>query len=68
MTTIDLHRRLAIREHVALPLWVMDTAGPRMLWANRRGVELWSAATLEELLARDFSQVSPAMRTRLRAP
>lgn len=60
-----LHQRLAILEDIALPIWVMDIVQPRMIWANKRGLELWGAATLDELIARDFSQLSASMRTRL---
>ncbi len=58
---------LALLEAIALPIWVMDTTQPRMLWANERGLELWNAPTLDELLRRDFTPASPSMRTRLQA-
>jgi rsbT co-antagonist protein RsbR len=64
---MDLHERLAILEPIALPIWVMDPTGLRMLWANKRGLDLWRAPTLDEFLARDLSQMSPSVRTRLRA-
>lgn len=65
-SSMDLRQRLGILEQIALPIWVMDLTELRMLWANKRGLELWSATSLDELLERDFSQVSPTMRTRLR--
>ncbi|HEU4412111.1 MAG TPA: STAS domain-containing protein [Polyangiaceae bacterium] len=60
-----LQQRLAVLEEIALPIWVMDTVQLRMLWANQRGLELWGSPSLDEFLARDFSTVSPSMRTRL---
>lgn len=37
------------------PVWVFDTEHRGMWWANQAAVALWSAADLEELLARDFA-------------
>ena len=42
------------------PMWVFDLQRLRMSWANPAGVTLWNAASLEELLARDFSSLSEA--------
>lgn len=47
------------------PIWVFDDARKRKVYANRAALDLWGAATLDELLARDFSDQSPAVRTRM---
>lgn len=48
------------------PVWVFDIDFLRKWWANPPAVRLWQADSLEELLARDFSQdISDASRTRL---
>ncbi len=46
------------------PIWLFDPASLRGLYANRAALALWGAASLEELLARDFSALSPAVRAR----
>ena len=38
------------------PIWVFDIVRRAMWYANDAAVELWSAKSLEELLARDFRQ------------
>ncbi|WP_454714647.1 ATP-binding protein [Caulobacter segnis] len=47
------------------PIWVFDDVRKRKVYANRAAVDLWGAATLDELLARDFSDQSTAVRTRM---
>jgi signal transduction histidine kinase len=47
------------------PVWVFDDIRKRKLYANRAAIELWGAASLDELLARDFSDQSPAIRMRM---
>jgi len=37
------------------PIWVYDIVGQRLVWANGSGLELWEAADLDELRAREFS-------------
>jgi diguanylate cyclase (GGDEF)-like protein/PAS domain S-box-containing protein len=46
------------------PIRVFDPVARRKLWANPAGVALWKAGTLEELLARDFSDQSDVARAR----
>ncbi|HZK99183.1 MAG TPA: response regulator [Caulobacteraceae bacterium] len=48
------------------PIWLFDPVSCRGLYANAAALELWGADSREELLARDFSQLSPAVRTRTR--
>ena len=47
------------------PIWVFDVDRHVMWWANRRALRFWRVATLDELLARDFSSDSPTVRQRL---
>jgi signal transduction histidine kinase/CheY-like chemotaxis protein len=47
------------------PIWIFDDVRKRKVYANRAAVALWGAASLEELLARDFSDQSPAVRVRM---
>jgi rsbT co-antagonist protein RsbR len=61
---MDLSKRFALLDAIAIPIWFFDTYTSQMVWANPHGLEIWSASTIEELLARDFSQISPAIRAR----
>ncbi len=47
------------------PVWVFDLDRMQMWWANHAALQLWQADSLEELLARDWSDASAATRTRL---
>ncbi len=47
------------------PVWVFDPQTCFGLYANPSAMELWGAETLDELLSRDFSKLSPAVRTRV---
>ncbi|MBA4808140.1 response regulator [Brevundimonas sp.] len=46
------------------PIWLFDPVNLRGVYANASALELWGADTLEALLARDFSQLSPAVLAR----
>lgn len=46
------------------PIWMFDPHNLRGVYANAAALELWGAKTLEELLARDFSNLSPAAKAR----
>jgi signal transduction histidine kinase/CheY-like chemotaxis protein len=46
------------------PVWIFDPVTCRGVYANPSALSLWGAADLEELLARDFSKLSPAVRAR----
>lgn len=46
------------------PMWVFDLTRRRMAWANPAAVAFWNAASLEEFLAREFSNLSEATITR----
>jgi|JI10StandDraft_1071094.scaffolds.fasta_scaffold26791_7 signal transduction histidine kinase len=50
-----------------VPAWVFDVERGVIAWANPAALAYWQADSLEELLARNFSDTSPASRTRLAA-
>jgi signal transduction histidine kinase len=52
-------------EWLNVPIWVYDTDAIRIIWANTAALSFWQATSLEELLQRDFSDVSEAAQTRL---
>lgn len=49
------------------PVWIYDIERLQMRWANRASLYLWNAASREELICRNFSDVSEATRIRLQA-
>ncbi|MFB2937329.1 PAS domain S-box protein [Aerosakkonemataceae cyanobacterium BLCC-F154] len=59
--------QLAGYERLQTPIWIFDIQNLTMRWANHAALLLWNAANLEELLSRDFSQVSAATYTRLQS-
>lgn len=59
-----LVERLAGLHRLSTPIWVFDPEHTRIVWANRASVELWRASSSEELIQRDFSDMSQATRTR----
>ncbi|MCA9696612.1 MAG: hypothetical protein KC431_03720, partial [Myxococcales bacterium] len=56
---------LATLESIQTSIWVFDIEGSTMWWANAAARSLWGAASLEELLARDYSDMSESTRVRL---
>jgi signal transduction histidine kinase len=57
---------LPFYEWLDVPIWVFDAQRMRKAWANAAGLAYWRAATLDELLARDYSDASPDARARLK--
>jgi len=45
-------------------VWLFDPDSCFGVYANRTALALWGAADLDELLSRDFSKLSPAVRAR----
>lgn len=62
---MTLDERLAALAGSVIPAWVYDHDAARFRWANTSAAALWRADSIAELLARDFSDNSPATRTRL---
>ena len=46
-------------------MWVYDNDEARIGWANHEAPLLWKAATLDDLLARDYADNSPSTQARL---
>jgi signal transduction histidine kinase len=65
-TITDARIRAAMEGWAQLrqPLWLFDPVSCRGLYANPPAMNLWGADSAEELLSRDFSKLSPAVRTR----
>ena len=59
---MDLKAYIAGFEHSPIPTWIALIEPIRLIWANPPAVELWSASSLEELLARDHSGASETSR------
>jgi len=63
LTFDDLHHY----EWLHVPMWVFDAERLAMVWVNAAGLSWWRADSLDELKARDYSDVSPAASARLLA-
>lgn len=61
---MNLEERLSGVRLLSTPVWVFDPERSRIVWTNPAAVELWRAASPEELFQRDFSDMSEAIRTR----
>uniref|UniRef100_UPI00345CFC23 PAS domain-containing protein n=1 Tax=uncultured Brevundimonas sp. TaxID=213418 RepID=UPI00345CFC23 len=46
------------------PIWMFDPVALRGVYANAAALDLWGSDNLDALLARDFSNVSPAVLAR----
>ena len=55
---------LAAWDHLRRPVWLFDPVSCRGVYANLAALSLWGAGDLDELLSRDFSKLSPAVRSR----
>lgn len=62
---MSLFERLSALEKSKLAVWVYDNDRARIVWANREALALWKAKSQDELLARDYSDNSPATQARL---
>jgi signal transduction histidine kinase/CheY-like chemotaxis protein len=54
-------------ERLRRPVWIFDDTSKRKVYANPAALELWGAASLEDLQARDFTDQSAAVRIRMDA-
>ncbi|HEY9838484.1 MAG TPA: PAS domain S-box protein, partial [Vampirovibrionales bacterium] len=48
------------------PIWIFDLEQLQLWWANPAALQLWGAATVEELKQRDFREILGATRPRLK--
>lgn len=67
--SLDLPRladgeNLTAWDRLRRPVWLFDPVSCFGVYANQTALTLWGASSLEELLSRDFSKLSPAVRTR----
>lgn len=62
--TYVLPREVSGWDQLKRPIWLYDPVHSRGVYANREALALWGAADLDELLARDFSKLSPAVKAR----
>jgi diguanylate cyclase (GGDEF)-like protein/PAS domain S-box-containing protein len=54
-------------DRLQTPIWIYDIENLQMWWANQAALYIWNANSREELLSRDFSDVSEATRIRLQS-
>jgi len=62
---MTLAERLGALESSAIPAWVFDADHFRFRWANTSALEIWGSTEKDELLARDFGDMSASTRTRM---
>jgi len=63
--SIVTRSELALLNVLQSHVWIFDIERMQMWWANLAALSLWNAASLEELLNRNWSDVSQSTRTRL---
>ncbi len=57
---------LPMFDRMKTAIWVFDIERSRVVWANRAGLEIWKADTLDELASRDMAtDMSPSVKARL---
>lgn len=49
------------------PIWVFDIEKLQMRWANQTSLHLWNASTQQQLISRNFSDISESTRIRLQS-
>ena len=54
-------------EWLNVPTWVFDAERSTMVWANAAGLNWWQASSIEELVQRDYDDISAAAQARLLA-
>nr|CAD5952202.1 Phytochrome-like protein cph2 [Planktothrix pseudagardhii] len=54
-------------DRLQTPIWIFDIENLQMWWANKAALHIWNATNREELLQRNFKDVSEATRIRLNA-
>lgn len=53
-------------EQINIPVWIFDVTTHKIWWGNKSAIHFWKAATIDDLVARDFSNDSETVRQRLR--
>ncbi|WP_197046345.1 diguanylate cyclase domain-containing protein [Planktothrix paucivesiculata] len=54
-------------DRLQTPIWIFDIENLQMWWANRAALHIWNATDREELIQRNFHDISEATRIRLNA-
>ena len=54
-------------DRLQTPIWIFDIENLQMWWANHSALHIWNAANREELIQRNFKDISEATRIRLNA-
>lgn len=63
----DWRNLVWILDRLVTAVWIVDIDHGRVIWANAAALDVWNAASLEELAARDMTaDMSPAVARRLR--
>jgi len=62
---IFCREQLEVLNLLVHPVWIFDLDNRCMRWANDAAVELWNATSLQELLDRNFGDMTEATVTRL---
>lgn len=54
-------------DRLQTPIWIFDIENLQMWWANQAALPIWNATNREELIQRNFQDISEATRIRLNA-
>ncbi|BAY38811.1 diguanylate cyclase with PAS/PAC and GAF sensors [Nostoc sp. NIES-2111] len=54
-------------DRLQTPIWIYDIENSRMWWVNQAALHIWNAQSREEILKRNFSNVSESTRIRLQS-
>ncbi|WP_199784679.1 diguanylate cyclase domain-containing protein [Nostoc sp. 'Lobaria pulmonaria (5183) cyanobiont'] len=54
-------------DRLQTPIWIYDIQNLQMWWANQSALHIWNAQSREELLNRNFSDISQSTHTRMQS-
>jgi len=72
ITRTALPKNISVADLIAFdrlqtPVWIYDIQNLQMWWANQSALHIWNAQSREELLNRNFSDVSESTHTRMQS-
>ncbi|WP_448269538.1 diguanylate cyclase domain-containing protein [Nostoc sp. DSM 114159] len=72
ITRTALPKNISVADLIAFdrlqtPVWIYDIQNLQMWWANQSALHIWNAQSREELLSRNFSDVSQSTHTRMQS-
>lgn len=72
ITRTALPKNISVADLIAFdrlqtPIWIYDIQNLHMWWANQSAVRIWNAQSREELLNRNFSDISESTHTRMQS-